>query len=121
MNFFNQIEKLAGWPAFFGNGQPGGGKYTDGENTTKNRDKKIKIAFESSNEFFYLSILGLNERCTIKKLNDAFRKMSKIYHPDYGGDSKMFQKIVKAKNWLFKFYKYSLIKGLEINNLPSDH
>ena len=85
--------------------------YTEKDNEAKRKkDKKIKIkkAFKSSNEFFYLSILGLNERCSISELNETFRKMSKIYHPDFGGDSKMFQKIVKAKKWLFKFYKYSI-------------
>jgi hypothetical protein len=67
--------------------------------------KKKDALLKRSNEYFYLALLGLKERCAPEKILDTFRKLSKIYHPDYGGESDTFQKIVKAKNWLIKFYK----------------
>ena len=67
-----------------------------------------KRIHKSSHEYFYLSILGLNDRASPEEISNTFRKLSKIYHPDFGGNSQMFQKIVKAKNWLLKFYKYSI-------------
>ena len=60
---------------------------------------------ENPDETFYLSILGLEKNSTIEEINNTFRKLSKIYHPDLGGDSVSFQEIVNAKNWLIKFYK----------------
>jgi len=64
-----------------------------------------KRVYKNSDEYHYLSILGLNDRVNVFTVNNTFRKLSKIYHPDHGGNTKMFQKIVKAKNWLLKYYK----------------
>lgn len=74
-----------------------------------NEETKLITIHKDSNEYYYLSALGLEDRCSVEEVNYAFRKMSKIYHPDFGGDSEMFQKIVKAKNWLYKYYKNTLI------------
>jgi hypothetical protein len=82
--------------------------YTGREFKNGESENKKNLLLKRSNEYFYLAILGLNERCEIKKVLDTFRKLSKIYHPDYGGSSETFQKIVKAKNWLIKFYNTSL-------------
>jgi len=60
---------------------------------------------ENSTEAFYLSILGLEMDTTIDEINNTFRKLSKIYHPDLGGDSDSFQEIVRAKNYLVKLFK----------------
>ena len=79
------------------------------ENRVNNNSNNIIDGIKlNSPEYFYLSILGINERCSVKELLDTFRKLSKTYHPDYGGSSEMFQKIVKAKDWLLKYYNNSL-------------
>jgi len=87
-------------------------KETYQENYEKKKPDKEEL-IKSSDEYFYLSILGLNKRTSIKEILNTFRHLSKIYHPDIGGDSNMFQKIVKAKEWLVKFYKYSIPGRIE--------
>jgi hypothetical protein len=42
-------------------------------------------------------ILGMMPTKDKSKVEEAFRRMSKVYHPDLGGDSKAFQTLVKAK------------------------
>jgi|GEM_PF-4363640 len=85
--------------------------YTSGSYETINNKNNMlteKKIHKGSDEFFYLSILGLNDRSNIDEINNTFRKLSKIYHPDSGGNSEMFQRIVKAKEWLIKYYKHSI-------------
>lgn len=83
--------------------------YIPKENYPKTGNKAIlNDIINNSPEYFYLSILGLNKRCSSKELLNTFRKLSKLYHPDFGGSSEMFQKIVKAKDWLLKYYDKSL-------------
>lgn len=54
---------------------------------------------------YNLSLLNLSRDCSVENINESFRKLSKIYHPDLGGDPEMFKQILKAKNWLVKNYK----------------
>lgn len=81
--------------------------YTDNFYIKSEVDSR-EILLKNSDEYFYLSILGFNERTTPENVISRFRHLSKLYHPDIGGDSEMFQKIVKAKEWLLKFYNYSI-------------
>ena len=81
-----------------------GKEYSNDSNQKSDNGKREIRIDRNSHEYFYLSMLGLNDRCSIKELQSVFRKLSKVYHPDFGGNSEMFQKIVKAKNWLLKFY-----------------
>lgn len=43
-------------------------------------------------------ILGIMTKATKDEIKTVFRKLSKIYHPDKGGDAKDFIKIIEAKN-----------------------
>ncbi|HOJ64802.1 MAG TPA: DnaJ domain-containing protein [Spirochaetota bacterium] len=77
----------------------------------KNDNKIVRKKHITSFDFlidYNLSILNLSRDCSIENIKDSFRKLSKIYHPDAGGDPDMFKQILKAKNWLIK--NYSLFK-----------
>jgi hypothetical protein len=45
-------------------------------------------------------VLGLNAGATQKEVKDAFRRLSRIHHPDYGGDPEEFKALVKARDRL---------------------
>lgn len=44
----------------------------------------------------FYDILGIEETATIEQIKKAYRKLSKEYHPDKGGDSEEFNTILKA-------------------------
>ncbi len=74
-------------------------------NNNKKEERKIKnITLMDFLIDYNLSMLNLSRDCSIENINESFRKLSKIYHPDIGGDPEMFKQILKAKNWLLKHY-----------------
>jgi hypothetical protein len=75
------------------------------EDKSDNNHEQFGEIEKRSPEYFYLSILGLDKRADHEEIINTFRKLSKIYHPDLGGDSETFQEIVNAKNWLLNYYK----------------
>ena len=44
----------------------------------------------------YYKILGVNRKADVKEIRTAYKELSKIHHPDKGGDEEMFKKIGKA-------------------------
>lgn len=54
---------------------------------------------------YWLSVLGLPSNAHSDDIQRAFRKLSKLYHPDSGGDKDKFQQIVNARNFLLKHLK----------------
>lgn len=51
-------------------------------------------------EYNPYEILGLSPGATEKEIKREFRKLSRIHHPDQGGDHEMFMKITKAADAL---------------------
>ncbi len=49
----------------------------------------------SANEDLY-KILGVDRKADVKEIRSAYKELSKIHHPDKGGDEEMFKKIGKA-------------------------
>lgn len=49
-----------------------------------------------------LEVFGLKEGFTQEELNKAFRKLSKVTHPDTGGDDNLFRFIMSCKETLSK-------------------
>jgi len=43
-----------------------------------------------------LSVMGFNEMPTIEMLNNSYRNLMKIHHPDRGGDPIVAKKIIAA-------------------------
>ena len=51
----------------------------------------------------YYAVLKItNRNCTLEDIKKAFYKLAHIHHPDKGGDTKEFQKINEAYQWLQK-------------------
>lgn len=44
----------------------------------------------------YYKILGVDKKADVKEIRSAYKELSKIHHPDKGGDEEMFKKIGKA-------------------------
>lgn len=47
-------------------------------------------------------VLGLTRTATVSEVKSAYRKLSKQYHPDAGGNGDMFQKITKARDTILE-------------------
>lgn len=53
-----------------------------------------------------LSVLGVSPGTSIPEVKKAFRKLSRVYHPDMGGDHNEYSKIAAA-------YEFVLANGTE--------
>lgn len=62
-------------------------------------------------------ILGIDETCTDSQLTFAYRKLTMLYHPDRGGDAKIFIEIADAYKQAKKHREYK--KKVLKENLPS--
>lgn len=49
-----------------------------------------------------IKLLGLSEGFTIKDVKKAYRKLSKIHHPDAGGTEENFKRLNRAYNYLME-------------------
>lgn len=58
-------------------------------------------------------VLGVHPGATQNQIKTAFRKLSHLHHPDLGGDSAEFRKLVRARNTLL--YPY-----IGSNHTPGD-
>ena len=58
------------------------------------RNQKIKDSFE---------ILNLDETATIDNVNQAYKELMKIHHPDKGGSEEKACKIIEARDILIKY------------------
>lgn len=66
------------------------------------RDVGVAVYFSKKVEedFSWQDILGITNpiAATESQVQDAFRKLAAIYHPDKGGDIAMFQKVTNARD-----------------------
>lgn len=49
--------------------------------------------------------LGISSESSIEDVKLQYRKLSKVHHPDMGGDRKSFEQITEAKNKLISYFK----------------
>lgn len=47
-------------------------------------------------------LLGIRTDASEEEVNVAYKKMAKKHHPDLGGDTQMFQKVLEAKETMLK-------------------
>jgi hypothetical protein len=55
------------------------------------------------------NILGVKKNATEKQINEAYKKLAVKFHPDKGGDPKVFQLIDRARNSLLEGLKKAVI------------
>ncbi len=72
-----------------------------------------------------LEILGLNEDFTKEEFNENFRRLSKIVHPDAGGDESLFKFIMCCKETLLNESKTNDMKKThkesKVNDMEKTH
>lgn len=72
------------------------------------RDVGVAVYFSRKvkEDFAWTDILGIRDAvaATESQVQDAFKRLAQLYHPDRGGDLAMFQKAAKARdnamNWI---------------------
>ena len=65
------------------------------------RDVGVAVYFsrQRKEDFSWQGVLGLQDPIpTEQQVQDAFRRLAQIHHPDRGGDIAMFQAISKARD-----------------------
>ncbi len=50
-----------------------------------------------------LDFMGLTSFVTFKEIKDRYKELSKKYHPDFGGDAKMMDRLNKSYNLLKEY------------------
>lgn len=50
--------------------------------------------------YYYCRILGVPKDYTLEEIKKSYKRLCKLYHPDRGGDGKMFVEINNAYTYL---------------------
>lgn len=66
------------------------------------KKEALKKASVDQNKLNAMKLMGLGNNPTIEEVKKAFRKLSKIHHPDAGGTQNNFIKLTRAYDYLMK-------------------
>jgi hypothetical protein len=75
------------------------------------RDVGVAVYFsrEEKVDFSWQDVLDIRDpvAATEQQVQDAFKRLAQVYHPDRGGDLAMFQKVAKARDQAIRWIKRS--------------